>query len=118
MFFLSLVAPGPDVIKPPANDDQVQNERSDILAMALGVQIKKGEDPPTGEIVFSGYAKKQQQQQQEMQQQTHFDKLNQVNARLLKMAGHDVSRQRGDDREQRGRNKFQIEKPQGDRDRR
>ncbi|ENN76993.1 hypothetical protein D910_02884 [Dendroctonus ponderosae] len=55
--------------------EQVVNERSDILAMALGVQIKTGEDPPTGEVVFSGYAKKQQQQQQQLQQ---FDKLDQV----------------------------------------
>lgn len=52
-----------------------------MWAMALGVQIKKGEDPPTGEIVFSGYAKKQQQQQQQLQiqqHQQHLAKLDQV----------------------------------------
>lgn len=33
----------------------VQNTRSDALALALGVQIKTTEDPPTGEIKISGY---------------------------------------------------------------
>lgn len=62
---------------PQKQSEQVVNERSAILAMALGVQIKTGEDPPTGEVVFSGYAKKQQQQQKQQQLQ-QFDKLDQV----------------------------------------
>ncbi|XP_019760203.1 peptidyl-prolyl cis-trans isomerase G isoform X2 [Dendroctonus ponderosae] len=103
--------------------EQVVNERSDILAMALGVQIKTGEDPPTGEVVFSGYAKKQQQQQQQLQQ---FDKLDQVNVRLMKMAGQEPPKhlgnnwQRGGDLNEkiRGRNKFEIEKPTNNKDRR
>ncbi|CAG9772435.1 unnamed protein product [Ceutorhynchus assimilis] len=108
----------------PAVEDQIVNERSDILAMALGVQIKKGDDPQTGDIVFSGYAKKQQQQalqhqqSQPMKQQRHLSKLDQVNARLAKMAGQEIPRHltrmnnnNDSNQERRGRNKFEIEKP-------
>lgn len=37
--------------------DLVLNKRSDVLALALGVQVKTGEDPPDGEIRISGYDK-------------------------------------------------------------
>ncbi|XP_066149736.1 peptidyl-prolyl cis-trans isomerase G [Euwallacea fornicatus] len=113
--------PKPEEITP--KEPEVVNERSDMLAMALGVQIKKGDDPPTGEIVFSGYAKKQQQMQEA--QPPHMSKLDQVNARLMKMAGHEFPRQGGlrgrkresGDGEREGRNKFEIEKSQAERDR-
>ncbi|KAL1513813.1 hypothetical protein ABEB36_003168 [Hypothenemus hampei] len=98
-------------------EDDMVNERSDILAMALGVQIKKGEDPANGEAIFSGYAKKTQK----------FDdqpELNQINSRLLKIASQEGSskkskhhREKSNERT-KGRNKFEIEKPQLNRDRR
>lgn len=40
------------------DDNLVLNKKSEVLALALGVQIKTGEDPPTGEISISGYDKK------------------------------------------------------------
>ncbi|XP_022919295.2 peptidyl-prolyl cis-trans isomerase G [Onthophagus taurus] len=39
-------------------EGMMTNKRSEALAMALGVQIKTGEDPPTGEIIISGFQKK------------------------------------------------------------
>lgn len=44
--------------KKKTENESVANKRSEVLAMALGVQIKTGEDPPTGEIKISGYDKK------------------------------------------------------------
>lgn len=41
----------------------ILNKKSEVLAMALGVQIKTGEDPPTGEISISGYEKKKRLQE-------------------------------------------------------
>lgn len=43
--------------------DLILNKRSEVLAMALGVQIKTGEDPPTGDISISGYEKKKKLQE-------------------------------------------------------
>ncbi|KAJ8985783.1 hypothetical protein NQ317_014437 [Molorchus minor] len=60
------------------------NKRSDFLAMALGVQIKTGEDPPTGEIKLSGYSK-----QQNKNRYAGNDKNYEVNSRLLKLAGQE-----------------------------
>ncbi|XP_030756714.1 peptidyl-prolyl cis-trans isomerase G isoform X2 [Sitophilus oryzae] len=109
---------GPDLPEPvdernKEEESQVVNERSDILALALGVQIKVGEDPPNGEIVFSGYAKKQQQQQQMAEMLAK-----EANGRRFRMGQpegqkHEVHRNRsGDFRDRRGRNKFEVEKPQ------
>ena len=53
-------------------NEEGQNERSDILAMALGVQIKKGTDPLSGEIVFSGYSKKQKTDNLEKFNESHL----------------------------------------------
>lgn len=40
------------------NGEVQLNKRSEVMAMALGVQIKTGEDPATGEIKMSGFEKK------------------------------------------------------------
>ncbi|KAJ8962010.1 hypothetical protein NQ314_005792 [Rhamnusium bicolor] len=87
------------------------NKRSDFLAMALGVQIKTGEDPPTGEIKLSGYAKqKNKNKYVENESKTH-----EVNMRLLKLAGQEnmqlPSQIISHMNEKRGRNKFETEKP-------
>ncbi|KAJ8950712.1 hypothetical protein NQ318_012792, partial [Aromia moschata] len=86
------------------------NKRSDFLAMALGVQIKTGEDSPTGEIKLSGYNK----QKNKMRHPEMENKNYEVNARLLKLAGQDhvqLPSQIVNPEEKRGRNKFETEKP-------
>ncbi|XP_050293742.1 peptidyl-prolyl cis-trans isomerase G isoform X2 [Anthonomus grandis grandis] len=108
--------------KSDEKEPPIVNERSELLAMALGVQVKTG-DPSEEEAVFSGYAKKQLQlQQQEEMQNPHLTKLDQINARLAKMANQEAPRRNqrsrnGDYNERSHRNKFEIEKPAVDRER-
>lgn len=92
-------------------------KRSEVLAMALGVQIKTGEDPPTGEIEISGYNKKNKKLDHQFEHVNMLEKSNEVNTRLLKMAGHSENNAGKDlnneDPKQGERNKFKIEKPDG-----
>lgn len=93
--------------------DEPQNtKRSEVLAMALGVQIKTGEDPPTGEIEISGYNKKKKIDQFD---NNLTDKNNEVNSRLLKIAGQpeNPNREFNEDQTRGERNKFKIEKMEG-----
>lgn len=79
----------------------ILNKRSDALAMALGVQVKTGEDPPDGEIQISGYKKPSQiEDKVEEIKETHV-----VNSKL--------SKPNFAEQEQRipERNKFNVEKP-------
>ncbi|CAG9856510.1 unnamed protein product [Phyllotreta striolata] len=95
------------------------NKRSDFLAMALGVQIKTGEDPPTGEMKLSGYANKMQQRQGKFGQappaKNQNNRFGKVTARLLELAGHEnvqmPSQMASKVEEKRSRNKFETEKP-------
>lgn len=75
------------------NDENVLNKRSEVLAMALGVQIKSNEDEQT---------------QNENAQQTGGKNNENLNERLCKLAGQE-NVQKVDDK--RGRNKFETEKP-------
>ncbi|XP_056641191.1 peptidyl-prolyl cis-trans isomerase G [Diorhabda sublineata] len=99
------------------------NKRSDFLAMALGVQIKTGEDPPTGDL---NYNNRQQQQQQRNERPQKFsqagtvnknpnNRFGRVNLRLMQLAGHEnvqiPSQVSSKVEEKRGRNKFETEKP-------
>ncbi|KAJ8920399.1 hypothetical protein NQ315_005265 [Exocentrus adspersus] len=88
------------------------NKRSDFLAMALGVEIKTGEDSPTGEITMSGFNKQKPKGNYPERQDL---KSQEVNMRLLKLAGqHNVqipSQLVCNVEEKRGRNKFETEKP-------
>lgn len=52
--------------KTTEESNAASNKRSEVLAMALGVQIKTGEDPPTGEIKISGYDKKNKKKNDEL----------------------------------------------------
>lgn len=81
----------------------VPNKRSDALAMALGVQVKTGEDPPEGEIHISGYKKPSQQIENKTEElrETHV-----VSSKLLKPNFTDQEQNRTSER-----NKFNIEKP-------
>lgn len=92
-------------------NDQQNTKRSEVLAMALGVQIKTGEDPPTGEIEISGYNKKNKK----LEKADVIDKTAEVNARLLKIAGQpeNISKEYTEDPKRGDRNKFKIEKPDG-----
>nr|XP_023025914.1 peptidyl-prolyl cis-trans isomerase G-like [Leptinotarsa decemlineata] len=88
------------------------NKRSDFLAMALGVQIKTGEDPLTGEMKMSGFNKQQQNRNSKFASNNRFTK---VSMRLLKLAGHEnvqlPPQLPSKIEEKRGRNKFETEKP-------
>lgn len=116
------------------SESLVQNERSEVLAMALGVQIKTGEDPPTGEIKISGYDKKGQRNE-EKSFKNNADgnerlqrREQELNSRLMEIAGqaqkqatvvraelaHQNSRSEKENRDENKRserNKFEIEKP-------
>lgn len=72
-----------------------------------GVQIKTGEDPPTGEITISSYSRPNRGKF------ASDDRNNKVNARLLKLAGQEnlpTPTIASKIEEKRGRNKFVTEK--------
>lgn len=76
------------------------------------MEIKTGEDSPTGEITISGFGKQKRKNSHPEQ----YDVKNQeVNMRLLKLAGQDnfqiPSQLVCNVEEKRGRNKFETEKP-------
>lgn len=81
----------------------VPNKRSDALAMALGVQVKTGEDPPDGEIQISGYNKRQRPSPPQLEEvhETHV-----VSSKLAKPTVAEQEQNRGAER-----NKFNVEKP-------
>ncbi|CAH0552661.1 unnamed protein product [Brassicogethes aeneus] len=88
-------------------DKLILNKRSEALALALGVQIKTGEDPPDGEI--AGFDKKNKKVEREVNSQVHL--------KLYQLAGQDVkfnpiSNDGKNNDQTRGRNKFEIEKPE------
>lgn len=97
----------------------LNSKRSEVLAMALGVQIKTGEDPPTGEIQISGYNKRNKKIEETNRFVKHkmqeFSKSeSEVNARLLKIAGQPEVAEKIDAMNQskrNERNKFRTEKP-------
>ncbi|XP_017781537.1 PREDICTED: peptidyl-prolyl cis-trans isomerase G [Nicrophorus vespilloides] len=106
--------------KPERTNDNflmdIPNKRSEALAMALGVQIKTGTDPPTGEIAMSGYEKKQQKQPH-MEEEASKRRDQELTARLLKMAGQDeatIALTIATIKEPNKRNKFEAEKPEQD----
>lgn len=102
--------------------------------MALGVQIKTGEDPPTGEIKISGYDKKNQRMEEKALRMNAMDNMErkpnkeqELNSRLMEIAGqgqkpvrpeftHQNSlrdeKENRDDNKRSDRNKFEIEKPE------
>ncbi|XP_018321567.1 peptidyl-prolyl cis-trans isomerase G isoform X2 [Agrilus planipennis] len=107
----------------PVGEELVLNNKSDVLAKALGVQIKTGEDPPTGEIKISGYDRKSNNKKK-----SNFEKsfggeyhggmtnvpgitpivkqpsvVNRIEAKF------DEEKPEGEKRS--GRNKFEVEKP-------
>lgn len=55
-----------NIKKAEGESELVGNTRSEVLAMALGVQIKTGEDPPTGDITISGYDKKNKRKENDV----------------------------------------------------
>lgn len=82
--------------------DLVPNKRSDALALALGVQVKTGEDPPDGDIQISGYKKPPQTDfKMEEIRETHV-----VNSKLLKPEVVEQEQNKTSER-----NKFNVEKP-------
>lgn len=97
------------------SSENVLNKRSEVLAMALGVQIKTGEDPPTGEIKISGFSKKNQT---EISLNKEVDsKVRESNARLFKLASQSalndktISKTFETENKRNERNKFETEKP-------
>ncbi|KAK9693124.1 Cyclophilin type peptidyl-prolyl cis-trans isomerase/CLD, partial [Popillia japonica] len=92
-------------------DAVVANKRSEVLAMALGVQIKTGEDPPTGEITISGYEKKNKLKEKfELQEQMKMEKIEKIN-------NETEPRNRNIENKRSERNKFENEKPEREVDR-
>lgn len=90
----------------------VPNKRSDALALALGVQIKTGSDPPTGEITISGYDKRNKAKIGDEEKRKRDQELN---ARLLKMAGQNednAQQAAAKEANTSKRNKFEAEKPE------
>lgn len=84
------------------NDENTAlNKRSEVLAMALGVQIKNDDEPAGENNKISGFDKKQ----------NNRDAGN-LSERLYKLAGQENAEKVIDDR--RGRNKFETEKPLSD----
>ncbi|VEN40775.1 unnamed protein product [Callosobruchus maculatus] len=83
------------------------NKRSDFMAMALGVQIKTGEDPPTGEI--AGYNKnKNKNQMQPQMQKGNMDWG--MQRQFRPNMDPDLPQIASRVEERRGRDKFEIEK--------
>lgn len=62
----------------------ILNKKSEVLAMALGVQIKTGEDPPTGDISISGYEKKKKLHEKFHREDNNRDDLSRMNMALHK----------------------------------
>ncbi|CAG9815788.1 unnamed protein product [Phaedon cochleariae] len=117
------------IVEQEQKEVEALNKRSDFLAMALGVQIKTGDDPPTGEI--SGFNNHNQPNRNNNKfppipkfphnpkfppnPNANNDRFNKVHMRLLKLAGHENVQMpfqlASKIEEKRGRNKFEIEKP-------
>lgn len=79
----------------------VLNKRSDALAMALGVQVKTGEDPPDGEIQISGYKKP-------TQIENKVEEIREVHTVYSKLAKPTTTEQ--EQNRNTERNKFNVEK--------
>lgn len=94
--------PGKEAEAP--EEEMVQNSRSEVLALALGVQIKTGEDPPQPEPAVHDKKVKRPEVN------------SQLNAKLYKLAGQENPKfepQTNEKQEDRGgRNKFEREKPE------
>lgn len=102
--------------------EAAQNKRSEALAMALGVQIKTGEDPVTGEIKISGYDKKNKTNDTNnsyiSDRNTENDDRGKTSKVVAPSAVHKVSLELAenysknkDDNKRNERNKFETEKP-------
>ncbi|XP_065170471.1 peptidyl-prolyl cis-trans isomerase G isoform X1 [Atheta coriaria] len=89
-----------DLQNKDGDENLLSNKRSEALAMALGVQIKTGIDPPTGEIKMSGYLKSNPEPPNK-----NYD----ISSKLMKMAGTDVAPVKNEDAHKR--KKFEVEKP-------
>lgn len=103
-------------------EETVQNKRSEVLAMALGVQIKTGEDPATGEIKISGYDKKNKlidtDNSYYINKNTENGDKNKTSKVVAPSAVHKVNLEfvekdfkNKDDNKRNERNKFETEKP-------
>lgn len=97
-------ANGTQLEKPLQESDFVANKRSDALAMALGVQVKTGEDPPDGEIHISGYKRRSSQAENETVVE-EIQEIRVVNSKLEKPPSTEQEQKSTE------RNKFNVEKP-------
>lgn len=64
-------------------NELVMNKRSEVLAMALGVEIKRGEDPATADASISGYEKKRRLQEKFANNLQQFEEVEENNTSNL-----------------------------------
>ncbi|RZC33671.1 peptidyl-prolyl cis-trans isomerase G, partial [Asbolus verrucosus] len=100
--------------EPNKNDqtDVINNAKSEVMAMALGVQVKTGEESPPRDVPVGGYDKrnKQNENNQNNDHQANLMKLaGQANENMKKRNLAEMNKREAEART--GRNKFETEKP-------
>jgi peptidyl-prolyl isomerase G (cyclophilin G) len=97
----------------PHPDEMINNAKSEVMAMALGVQVKTGEESPPRDGPISGFDKKNKQNEVIQNNDHHTTNLMKLAGQSNNIAkNRNLSEASKKDAEVRtGRNKFETEKP-------